>query len=57
MFVGITGWFTLLLWLLTRFKGRFERATLDRMVRMMGLLLVGLGIFFAVRFVSYYLHA
>jgi threonine/homoserine/homoserine lactone efflux protein len=54
VFLGITGWFTVLLWLLTRFKGRFERSTLDRTVRAMGWALAALGLFFAVRFVSYF---
>jgi len=56
VFAGITGWFVLLLWLLTRFKGRFERSTLERAVRVMGWLLTALGLFFAVRFFSY-VHA
>jgi threonine/homoserine/homoserine lactone efflux protein len=54
VFLGITGWFSLLLWLLVRFKGRFERSTVDRIVRVMGLLLTGLGLFFAARFANYF---
>jgi len=56
VFAGITGWFVVLLWLLTRFKGRFERSTLERAVRAMGWLLTALGLFFAVRFFTY-VHA
>jgi threonine/homoserine/homoserine lactone efflux protein len=54
VFLGITGWFALLLWILSRFKGRFRRSTLDRTVRAMGWVLTALGIFFAVRFVTYF---
>ena len=51
---GIIAWFTVLLWLLERYKGRFERAIVDRIVRVMGLLLIGLGLYFAARLFSYY---
>ena len=35
---------------LARFKGRFDASTLDRVVRAMGWLLIGFGVWFAVRF-------
>lgn len=51
---GIVVWFVTLLWLLGRYKGRFQRSTVERIVRIMGLLLTALGLFFAYRFFSYY---
>jgi threonine/homoserine/homoserine lactone efflux protein len=56
VWLGICGWFTVLLLLLARFKDRFHRSTLDRAVRAMGGLLTMLGLVFAVRFFMY-LHA
>jgi threonine/homoserine/homoserine lactone efflux protein len=52
--IGISSWFVVLLTLLARFRGRFRRSTLDRTVRLMGVLLLLLGLFFAVRFVMYF---
>jgi threonine/homoserine/homoserine lactone efflux protein len=52
--LGISLWFTVLLALLGRYRGRFPRSTLDRTVRIMGVLLTLLGLFFAVRFVTYF---
>jgi threonine/homoserine/homoserine lactone efflux protein len=52
--LGISTWFVVLLTLLARFRDRFHRATLDRTVRLMGLFLTLLGLFFAVRFVMYF---
>jgi threonine/homoserine/homoserine lactone efflux protein len=51
--LGISAWFVLLLWLLRRFRGRFQRSTLERTVQIMGGVLILLGLFFAVRFVTY----
>ena len=48
--LGITGWFWLLLTLLGRYRTRFQAQTVERVVRGMGVLLIGLGLFFAVRF-------
>ena len=48
--LGITGWFTLLLSLLGRYRARFKAETVAKVVRAMGFLLIGLGLFFAVRF-------
>jgi threonine/homoserine/homoserine lactone efflux protein len=50
--LGISTWFTLLLALIARFKGRFRPATLDVVIRIMGIALTGLGIWFAVRFIQ-----
>ena len=48
--LGITSWFWLLLGLLARYRNRFHESTVERVVRVMGVLLIGLGLFFAVRF-------
>ncbi len=54
--LGIFAWFTALLALLARFRRRFDRASLDRVVRIMGVLLVLFGLYFAVRFALYFTH-
>ena len=45
-FTGIVSWFAILLYVLSRFRSRFSRATVDRLMRGMGVLLMlsGLGI-------------
>jgi threonine/homoserine/homoserine lactone efflux protein len=48
--LGIAIWFSILLTLLGRFRGRFQRSTLDRLLRVMGVFLLGLGLYFGVRF-------
>jgi len=50
--LGISSWFTVLLWLIGRFKGHFRTATLNVVIRMMGVVLTGLGLWFAVRFIQ-----
>lgn len=52
-FTGIAGWFALLTFLLKRYGARFRRETMDLVVRVVGLLIVGLGLFFAYRFVAF----
>jgi threonine/homoserine/homoserine lactone efflux protein len=47
--VGIVAWFVILLWLLSRFRSRVNPSTIDRVIRTMGVLLVLLGLAFAVR--------
>ncbi|NUP13678.1 MAG: LysE family transporter [Polyangiaceae bacterium] len=47
--VGIISWFALLTVLLKRYQGRFDQARLTMMVRIIGILILGLGIFFAVK--------
>jgi len=49
--LGITSWFWILLGLLARYRNRFQASTVERVVRVMGVGLIGLGLFFAVRFV------
>jgi threonine/homoserine/homoserine lactone efflux protein len=53
--VGIAGWFCLLLWLLHAYKDRFTFATLQKIVRVVGVMLVVTAIWFFVRFVQYLL--
>jgi threonine/homoserine/homoserine lactone efflux protein len=50
---GISAWFAVLLTLLARYRRRFQRATLDRTLRVLGVLLTLLGLFFAARFAMY----
>lgn len=51
---GIAGWFLVFLLLIRRFRSRFRVTTLDRVVRVTGLFLMGTGLVFAVRFVIYW---
>jgi threonine/homoserine/homoserine lactone efflux protein len=48
---GIVGWFSLLLVLMRRYREKFSPSTLDRIARGAGVLLVCLGLWFAVSFV------
>lgn len=48
--LGIAAWFAVLLTMLGRFRGRFQRSTLDRLLRVMGFFLLCLGLYFGVRF-------
>jgi threonine/homoserine/homoserine lactone efflux protein len=49
--VGIVGWFWLMLRLMRRYKDRFGKATLDRVIRGVGVMLMGMGAWFGVRLV------
>jgi threonine/homoserine/homoserine lactone efflux protein len=51
---GITGWFLLLLGIIRRYRERFSPRALARVVNAIGVLLLGLSIWFAVRFVRYF---
>ncbi len=53
VWLGISSWFVLFTSLLGRFKGRFRRSTLDGLLRVMGVVLIVLGLVFAVRFALY----
>jgi len=55
-FVGIGGWFSLLTWLLRRYRGRFKEETLTKVVRAVGGFIVLLGLWFGFKFVTYLLH-
>jgi threonine/homoserine/homoserine lactone efflux protein len=48
--VGIVGWFWLMLRLMRRYRDRFRQETINRVLQGIGLLLVGMGVWFAVRF-------
>jgi hypothetical protein len=51
--LGISSWFTLLLMVLSRHRGRFQPGTLARFVRVMGGFLILLGLWFAYRFAQF----
>jgi threonine/homoserine/homoserine lactone efflux protein len=55
-FCGIVGWFVVLLYLMNRFKARFSRSSIDRLVHVMGVLLMALGLGIAIRFAYRLLH-
>jgi threonine/homoserine/homoserine lactone efflux protein len=56
-FSGIVGWFATLLYLMNRFKARFSRTSIDRLVHVMGILLIVLGLGIAARFAYRLVHA
>jgi threonine/homoserine/homoserine lactone efflux protein len=51
---GITGWFLTLLWIIRRFRERFKPDTLARVVKLLGVLLLILALWFVYRFASYF---
>jgi threonine/homoserine/homoserine lactone efflux protein len=50
---GIIVWFAILLWLTRRYGARISRPALDRFVRLLGLVLMGMGVWFGVKFLQY----
>ena len=54
---GIVAWFTLLLWLVSRFRGNLSAAFLSRFMKVMGAILVVVGAWMAVRALKYALRA
>jgi threonine/homoserine/homoserine lactone efflux protein len=52
-FVGIAGWFTLFVFLLRKFGKRFSANTLSKVVRVIGGLVLLVGLWFGYRFVRY----
>jgi len=52
---GAASWFLVMVTLLRRYRERFSAQTLQSTVRLLGLLLIGLGVWFAVRFAHYFL--
>lgn len=54
-FFGVAGWFLLFVKLLRRYGSRFNPGTLVRVVRVIGFLVLLLGIWFAYRFIQYWL--
>ena len=51
--LGAIAWFTVLTGLLHRFRRKFNRAAMQRIIRIMGWGLVGLGVFFLATFVAW----
>ncbi|PID39073.1 MAG: hypothetical protein CSA65_07310 [Proteobacteria bacterium] len=49
--LGIVVWFALLLYLVHRFRGRFSQASLTTIIRVMGVFVIGIGLWFGVLFV------
>ena len=47
---GIASWFGLFSWILRRYNQRFERRTLERVVRAIGIALLGFSLWFGYRF-------
>jgi threonine/homoserine/homoserine lactone efflux protein len=47
--IGIVGWFAILLWLLSHFGDRIQPRSIDRLIRWMGGLLMGVGVLLLVR--------
>ena len=55
--IGIMGWFSTLLALIRRYRERFSEAILRRVIRVVGGLLILGGMWFAWRFVAYFLSS
>jgi threonine/homoserine/homoserine lactone efflux protein len=55
--IGIVCWFALLLALIYRQRTRFKRATVNAMGRIIGVALIGLGIWFGSRFCDFWWHS
>ncbi len=53
--LGIAGWFLTLLWLIRRYRERFSPKVLARVVRGIGVVLMVVALWFAWRFVQYFL--
>lgn len=49
--LGIVVWFGLLLFLVHRYRGRFSQRTLDKIIRVMGVFVLAIGLWFLVLFV------
>jgi threonine/homoserine/homoserine lactone efflux protein len=54
--VGIVAWFAVLLGLVRRFGGKMSQRTIDVAVRVMGVMLLGIAVWFGVRFGIYLLR-
>lgn len=52
--IGISSWFSVLTWLLRRYRGRFRAEVLDKVIRVIGVLILGLGLYFAYRAVRHF---
>jgi len=49
---GIVSWFALLLWLVRRYRSRFSDTTLNRVIQVMGIFLLGVAVYFVVLLVQ-----
>ncbi|MFO0555173.1 MAG: LysE family transporter [Polyangiaceae bacterium] len=52
--IGIVAWYFLMLWVIRRYRGRFSNTTLKRFIRIVGVGLCGMALWFAWRFVAYF---
>ena len=55
-FGGIVAWFVTLVALLHRYRARISKTTLDKIVRVVGVLLIGLGLWFAWGAAAYFVR-
>ncbi len=53
---GIGSWFSILTGLLKRFRGRFQPSSLNRVIRVIGVLILGLGLWFAYKAIVHFLR-
>jgi threonine/homoserine/homoserine lactone efflux protein len=53
---GISSWFSILTGLLKRFRGRFQPSSLNRVIRVIGILILGLGLWFAYKAIVHFLR-
>jgi threonine/homoserine/homoserine lactone efflux protein len=53
---GIASWFSILTGLLKRFRGRFQPSSLNRVIRVIGVLILGLGLWFAYKAIVHFLR-
>lgn len=52
--LGIACWYVVLVSLVRRYRARFRKETLDRVLRVFGVFVVGVGVWFAVRFIAWF---
>ncbi len=52
--LGIACWYVVLVSLVRRFRDRFRKETLDRVLRVFGVFVMGIGVWFAVRFITWF---
>ncbi len=54
--LGIGSWFSLFVLIMKRYKERFHPETLEKIIRVIGVFILGLGLWFGWRFVDYLIH-
>lgn len=52
--LGIFSWYLVLVVLVRRFRDRFRRETLDRVLRVFGVFVMGVGVWFAIRLITWF---